>query len=815
VASSGDDGEQDREDRLRQVRPLSEVRGGDLGLAGGKGANLGELVSLGLPVPRGFVVLTSGYRKAVADAGLAEWSRAEGELRSAIEAIDVPAELRHDILAAYDEIGGGPVAVRSSATAEDLPGATFAGQQDTYLGVVGPDAVVDAVKRCWASLWSDRAVDYRRKRSLDSTEVAIAVVVQKMVPAQTAGVLFTANPVSGRRDELVVEASSGLGEAVVSGLVTPDRYLLDPSGALRDWRAGAREVVITSDTAGGTTTAAGTAPTEPTLPTAALVRLADLGSAVARHFGRPQDIEWAYADGEIALLQARPMTALPPPPMRLNRLQRIFAAFFVEMLTVRPYPLDVSSWLAHGPLRMVERMADSAGLRMPELAKILPEQDGVVTHLVPPTPRPTIRVLGTPLRVLRRVLRFDPARWQRDPRFLDYQARMDNFAVLDVAQQSWSELLRAADEVMDLSDVVTQLRIDYLPRAGLQTLRLRLVLALLGRLQLAPGLMAGTRTRTSDANDALSALADRIRSDARLRRLLEADELATDPEFGAELAEFLREYGHRETVSPLLVSAPTWQDSPAVVMGLLKALVDGPPAKPVENRAQEELLAHRMLRGERLRGLVLRAVENARTAIAVREDTHFYLTRPLPVLRRVLLELGRRLVVDGVLDTPEEVFHLRLEELRAGERSTTGLRSAVLARAVRRDELAGVRMFDRSAVFPATEDGESLVVGTGASGGSATGPVRVIHDASGFGSLRTGEILVCGYTNPAWTPLFRRAAAVVVDTGGIASHAAIVAREYGIPAVMGTVDATTRLTDGQLVTVDGDRGRVVAAHREQ
>jgi pyruvate,water dikinase len=501
--------------------------------------------------------------------------------------------------------------------------------------------------------------------------------------------------------------------------------------------------------------------------------------------------------------------------MRLNRIQRIFAAFFVEMLTVRPYPMDVSSWLAHGPLRMVDRMADSMGLRMPELAKILPEQDGVVTHLVPPTPRPTIRVLGTPLRVLRRILRFDPARWQQDPRFLDYQSRMDDFTVLDVSEKTWSELLSAADEVMSLSDVIAQLRIDYLPRSGLHMLHLRLVLAVLGRLRLASGLMAGTRTRTTDANDALSALADRIRTDARLRDLLEADELLTDPEFGAELTEFLREYGHRETVSPLLVSAPTWQDAPEVVIGLVKALVDEPPGEPSESRARAELLAHPMLHGKQLRGLVLRAVENARTTIAVREDSHFYLTRPLPVLRRILLEFGRRLVADGVLDTPEDVFHLRLEELRAGERSTGGLRSTVLARAVRRDELSGVRMFDRSAVFPLTQDEDSLVVGTGASSGTATGPVRIVHDASGFGSLRTGEILVCGYTNPAWTPLFRRAAAVVVDTGGIASHAAIVAREYGIPAVMGTFDATSRLSDGQLVTVDGDRGRVVAARGDE
>ena len=216
--------------------------------------------------------------------------------------------------------------------------------------------------------------------------------------------------------------------------------------------------------------------------------------------------------------------------------------------------------------------------------------------------------------------------------------------------------------------------------------------------------------------------------------------------------------------------------------------------------------------------MIKRWAVDARAGMAFREDSHFYFLLPLPILRRSLLEMGSRLLAVGVLDKPEDVFHLRLEELEAIEDPATladpeGLRATVLRRSARRDELAGVRLIDPTAVFPRRDSGDALVTGTPSSSGSATGPVRVIRDPAEFSRLAAGDVLVCPYTNPAWTTLFQRAAAVVVDAGGPASHAAIVAREYGIPAVMGTAIGTSVLTDGQLVTVDGTTGRVTAADK--
>ena len=805
---------------------------GDVQRAGGKGANLGELIRAGYRVPDGFVITTDAYANVVEQSGLSPMIREQiapdgspveahetvgAALRAALAGTEVPEHLRLAIVRAYASLGGGPVAVRSSATAEDLPGAAFAGQQDTFLNVVGEDAVVDAVRHCWASLWNARAIAYRRRRDIASADggaspdVRIAVVVQSMVDAEAAGVMLTANPVTGDRDEIVVDASGGLGEAVVSGSVTPDHYVVDRDGHVRESRLD-RDVV----------------------PPAILVELAELGTRIADHFGRPQDIEWAYADGSVWLLQARPMTALPPPPLRLNRIQRITGKQFIEMLPIRPYPIDMSAWILPGLGRMVSRMLDEmAGLRL-DFADVLPERDGVVERFIPPSPRPSRRVLTAPIRNAGRIRRCDPARWTHDPRFDEFQRRIKDIGARDLNTLTWPELCRTARETLDAVDVITDLRIDYLPRAGISLVRLRVMLKLIGLIKLFPLLILGAHTRTTDANRALEGLADHVRADAALRARfdeLDADTLAEEirrqPSFTAfsgALDGYLHEYGHRETTSPLLVTAPTWRESPATVVGVIKALVDEraePLSTAQADAATQRVLEHPVVRRLRARAVVSRAIDAARAAIALREDSHFYGTQTLPILRMALLELGRRLATVGVVDHDEDAFHLRLEELEGiadpatmSQAEADRVRRIADRRAATRDELSGVPLIATATLFAPPGDETAIVAGTPASGGRVTGPVRVIREPAEFGRLRTGDILVCPYTNPAWTPLFQRAAAVVVDTGGLGSHAAIVAREYGIPTIMGTGTGTSSLVDDQIVTVDGDHGRVVPGNAD-
>ncbi|MFE4837580.1 PEP/pyruvate-binding domain-containing protein [Arthrobacter sp. NPDC056691] len=822
----------------RITGPLADFGSRDLAAAGGKGAALGELLRHGFPVPPGFIVTTDAYRSLLAETGLGaamdgmdQNMRDGGALRALFARFVMPAPLRTEIGEKYAALGGGAVAVRSSATAEDLPGAAFAGQQDTFLNVVGEEAVAKAVADCWASLWTDRAIAYRQRQGTDPRGVTIAVVVQKMVPADVAGVMFTANPVTGERGEIVVDASPGLGEAVVSGRVVPEHYVLDRTGVIRSFTPGGGEVVISPDAGGGTVEQPGSRSPVPSLASDQLRELADLGRRAQEHFIRPQDIEWAVAGGRVHVLQSRPMTALPPQPLRLNQVQRRVGPFFVEMFQERPYPLDVSGWMEQGILAMLHRMAGSVGVRFPGVGELLPEEDGVVVQLVPPVPRLTLRTLAAPLTLARRARQFKLANWKNDPRFTTFLEQVDRLNARDPEPMRWPEVVGVARESFATMRGITDLRSSYLPGIFLPMLRLRLMLLLLGRVRLASALVAGAETMTSRANRSLEQLAAMVRADPGLAAAFASSDgtallqlVEQDPShaaFRAAFAGFLREYGNRETVSVVLSSSPTWSDAPDVVLGLVKVLLGQRPATADQTGAAlAELKRHPLLRFGPVRRQVMAAVDDARAGMAFREDSHFYATKVIPPMRRAYRELGRRLVAAGVIDDVKDVYQLRFGELEAIADDGGALPASVLhryrplvqARVARRRELEGIPLLDTALLFKDRRSAAGvLVAGTPASRGRAEGPVRIIRGPDEFGRLHSGDVLVCPYTNPSWTPLFQRAAAVVVDMGGLGSHAAIVAREYGIPAVMGTGTGTGILAEGQRVVVDGSAGTVVAA----
>jgi len=812
---------------------LRELGRDDIATAGGKGANLGELIKAGFDVPEGFVLTTEVYAAALEAAQLSLPPEGEDDpaaFREQVCRVPLPENTRREIATAYADLGAGPVAVRSSATAEDLPGATFAGQQDSFLNVIGEQQLIDAIRQCWASLWTERAVAYRRRRRIEPREVRIAVVVQTMVPADAAGVMFTANPVTGARDQTVVDASSGLGEAVVSGAVTPDHYLLDADGRLLEFSLGRRELAVVGRAGGGVEQRSGGV-AERLLADDALQALAALGSGVARHFGQPQDIEWALSDGKLSVVQTRPMTALPPAPLDLSRFQRLQGSILLEMLTLRPYPIDVTTWLPYGPAGIMADMTAFFGVRGLFSNFLVEDSEGVVVSYRPPSPHFTLGVLRAPYRLVSRMLRYDPARWQQDPRAIAFRASIRSANERRPAEMSWRELTRHLREALELMRPIAELRIDYLPSAAVGLARLQLLLRLLGRRSLFADLIVGAPTLTAAANRGLESLADRVRRDDQLRVALETgglERLDDYPEFAAAFREYLDNFGARETTGLVVATAPTWGESPEMVLNLIMGMAApvaagaGPVVPERVDEAMAGLSTHWLMRYRGPARLVHRWVATARTGVALREDTHVEAGWALPIFRRALLEAGRRLCTAGVLDTPEDVYHLRLEELEAivdvsriEPRERDRLRDVMRRRAARREELAGVPLIDPNLVFPPLQDSDSLVTGTPAGGGRVTGAVRIVREPSEFGTLKQGEILVCPATNPSWTPLFQRAAAVVVDSGGLASHAAVVAREYGIPAIMGTGRGTRLLSNGQLVTVDGGSGRVVAYQPER
>lgn len=824
------------------VLALPEVGRSDVALAGGKGANLGELVRAGFPVPPGFVVTTAAYDLFLTENGLestiSQALTAEpvdaAAIRGAFERGSVSRQLEEAILLAYDRLGKGPVAVRSSATAEDLPGAAFAGQQDTFLNVVRGADLIDAVRRCWASLWTDRAVAYRERRGIEQRGARLAVVVQRMVPADAAGVLFTANPVSGARDEVVVDASPGLGEAIVSGLVTPDHFVLRRrlGWKVLQRQPGLREAVVRLRSGGGTERIASEAAVgqPPVLTDAELRELASLGTRIERHFGAPQDVEWALASDRLFVVQARPITALPEPRRRRGQAGQTTARMVAEMVPVRPYPLDLTTWLPalHG---LVGSMFRHLGIAMPDLEEIFVVRDGVVERFGGRLGvRPTARILLAPAALLRSIRRHPLTGWTADPLVAEIEARTRQLEARDLRGLSCGELLATVHDAMAIPSLAGELRLRYLPQAALAAGRLRLVLALAGHGDHFGALLSGTENKTTETNRVLEDLAAKVRADTTLAEAFAGDDAgdvwqaleASPPgrSFLDQVRGFLDRYGHRGAET--LVSQPTWREAPEVVIGMLRGLALAAPAPPAAQAdwevARDEVLRHPLLRRRPLRSAFLNVLDRARRLVQLREDTRFYATRPLPVLRQALLEFGRRLAGAGILDAAEDVFHLELAELEqvSGRWPPPGplaekLRAAMERRRKRRAELEGTPLVEPGLLGGGRPAGPALLSGTPGSPGVAQGPARIIRDGAEFGRLRPGDVLVAPYTNPAWTPLFQRAAAVVVDSGSVMSHAAIVAREYRIPAVMGTVEGTRTLADGQPVRVDGTRGLVTAA----
>ena len=586
-------------DRLAFVVDLTQLSAGDLAYGGGKAANLGELLRAGFPVPPGFVITTTAYDRVVSSNDLQQdidntLHLGTAAVRAGFEEATIPLDVERAILEAYRRMGDGPVAVRSSATAEDLPEAAFAGQQETFLGVSGERALLDAVRRCWASLWSERAISYREHHELARAPVKLAVIVQRMVAADVAGVMFTANPVTGARDETIVEASAGLGEALVGGLVTPDHFVLRTTRhrwQIVERHQGRREVEVRPRAGGGVEEVAGAAGLGPVLPDAVLLQLARMGASIAKHFARPQDIEWAWADGKLFILQSRPITALPQPPSRPGRFEP--QRFAADYLQIRPYPLDMTTWLA-AVSNALPRMLPVSGL-IPSFARMWIENDGVVERLAAvPGIRPTPELLLAPARVIALARRFDPARWREDPILATMLSRIHELESRDLRSLSWSELLDTAREAMTMPLAIMEIRRRYFPRGALALAALWIILRVLHLEDRFAPLLSGVDNRTLEANRALEALAAEIRGDPELAALFanqDSEHLlsalrqeTTHHAFLERFTAFLDTYGHRETGSPLLVSQPTWKDSPA--NGAWHSAGNGPggtgpPTRPV------------------------------------------------------------------------------------------------------------------------------------------------------------------------------------------------------------------------------------------
>jgi rifampicin phosphotransferase len=873
------------------VRDLSTVGAGMLPVVGGKAANLGELIGAGLPAPPGFCVTTEAYKRvassaaipfdAFASAKTEGLARLAGEAREALLAAPIPEEVASAVRDAYARLGSeAPVAVRSSATAEDLPFASFAGQQDSYLHIIGPDAVLDAVRRCWASLWTERAVVYRTTQRIDHRAVRLAVVVQRMVDAAIAGVLFTANPVTGRRRQAVIDASPGLGEAVVSGAVNPDHFVVDTAtGQILERRIGDKRIEIRSKPGGGTVHIERPDGSDRACVTDEQVAaLAKLGDRVEKHYGAPQDTEWAIdADGTLWLTQARPITTLYPLPERKRDGLRVYFCFSVAQGLNRPItPMGLAAFrliAACGARFMGFHVDDplagppayaEAGQRLfidlgnvlrgrvgrqflPRLLDVMEARTAAILRGLFDDPRLSVTQTSA-LPFLRRVLRI-AFRFGVPPRVVEALTRPE--AGLARVDRVGAELSRRL--VLPASATPTE-RLDFAQRMLGEEILLAapktmpVAAAGLGMLAFA-GKLLGDDARPGDLQTVLRGLphnvttemdlglwdlAGRIRKDEAATRVLSsrpAAELSRDylagklpPALQDGLAGFLSRYGHR-AVAEIDIGMPRWSDDPAHILGVLANYLklDDPAMSPDAlfdrgSREAEEMIATLIQRARRrgeLRGRLVRfALDRARRLSGLREIPKYNLIVGIAAVRRELAAVGAELARRGTLEKGDDVFFLDLTEARAAlngrdQRALVRERRDSYEAELRRRHIPRVILSDGTepeaqAVAAA---GDGALAGTPASAGSVTATARVVMDPVGA-HLEPGEILVAPSTDPGWTPLFLTAGGLVMEMGGANSHGAVVAREYGIPAVVGVPDATARIATGQRITVDGSAGTV-------
>jgi phosphoenolpyruvate synthase/pyruvate phosphate dikinase len=856
------------------VLDLQEVDETQVAVVGGKAAHLGGLSRIeGIRVPAGFCVTTDAFRRIMAEAPsiddrLDQLSRLNpddreairalsAEIRRTIEGIAIPGDLAAAITRSLAQLGEqAAYAVRSSATAEDLPTASFAGQQDTYLNVVGPTAILQHVSRCWASLFTERALAYRLRNGIDHRTVHMAVVVQQMVFPDAAGILFTADPVTGNRKVATVDASFGLGEALVSGLVNPDVFKVRDGEVVAE-AVAAKQRAVHALAAGGTQEVAIDPQRQehPALTDAQVVRLVQLGRRIEAHFGRPQDIEWCLVDDDFQIVQSRPITTLFPIPAARDRENHVYVSVgHQQMMTDPMKPLGLSMWQLTAMVPMHEaggrlfvdvtgRLASPASraglldvmgrgdpLIRDALETVLDRGDFIPTLPDGGPGGPPVSGASTPIETDPAIVTGLIERSQASIAALrrDIQTKTGP-ALFDFLLEAFQEHKRVLSDPLSMQAIMAGMEATWWLNDQLQEW--------LGEKNAADTLtLSAPGNVTSEMGLALLDVADVIRPHPEVVAFLQGVEdggfLDELPKFagGTEARDaieaYLDRYGMR-CVGEIDITRPRWRERPTtlvpVILDNVRNFEPGAAKRRFEQGRQEaqkkaqEVLEHlrALPDGEHKANETKRMIDRVRTFIGYREYPKYGIVSRYFVYKQALLEEAERLVQANVLPEKEDVFYLTFAEFHDVVRSNQVDDKLIQQR---KDAFRSYHALTPPRVL--TSDGEVIagayrrddvpagaLIGLPVSAGTIEGRARVILDMA-QADLEPGDILVTTHTDPSWTPLFVAITGLVTEVGGLMTHGAVIAREYGLPAVVGVVDATRLILDGQRIRVHGSDGYV-------
>ncbi|MBP2657423.1 MAG: phosphoenolpyruvate synthase [Firmicutes bacterium] len=868
---------------LTYTLSFTEISKQDLPLVGGKGANLGEISKISnVKVPPGFCITTEAYQYFVtaspALAGfldqLNDLSSEDSDavqllgqrIRQHMESLSVPEEIRRQIGQAWQEAGRDyAYAVRSSATAEDLPGASFAGQQDTYLNIQGIDAIVDHVRKCWASLFSDRAIVYRSRNGFDHKKVLLAVVVQQMVFPEVSGIMFTADPINGNRKVVSIDASFGLGEALVSGMVTADLYKVKDNKILTK-QIGDKRIAVYAAPEGGTRerTLPDEMPKCQALTDEQVLTLAALGKHIEQHFASPQDIEWCLADSIFYVVQSRPITTLYPVPELADKRFHVFSSFgHQQMMTDPMKPLGLSLFQFSEPFDHILVMAggrlfgDITSSCSPENKQTgLKRMDALMGSAIDEIKnrRDLVdllqaegqrrmgfsqlkKVAGPVMRTIQNMTANDPSQAYHVYGWAEEKIAE---AKRTLRQLSGGDRIRFIDK--DKTEMLTWVMDGKMMgpfMAGMLSFELidRLSKRWLGDSKETEDLgKSPPRNNTSEMGLALGDLADIIRQyPAVIFYLHQADDDTLLTGLGTVegghrvkliFEEFLQQYGMRCT-GEIDITRPRWREKPTqLIPAILSHIQSVQPGehrrKFAEGEKRAEAAAQTLsTRLKKIKGGTVKAkfmaklIKTYRGLAGFREYPKYFIVSHFDEYKKAIMEEAEKLVHQGVLKQAEDVYYLYLTELEQVIRTAHVDQQLI---ADRKENYLEYEKLTPPRVM--TSEGEIIygsygqkdappgsLPGIPVSAGVVEGRARVILKPE-QAKLDKGDILVATFTDPGWTPFFVSASGVVTEVGGLMTHGAIVAREYGIPAVVGVEQATSLIQDGQRIRVNGTKGYI-------
>ncbi len=873
----------------KYILSLKEIDKHNLQEVGGKGANLGELSKIdGITVPGGFCVTTAAYKKALGDntkltALIDELSNTKaddhvnikkmsGEIRSIIEKQKIPTDIEDAIVDKLSKLGENEAyAVRSSATAEDLPTASFAGQQDTYLNIMGKEAIFNYISKCWASLFTDRAVIYRIQKGFDHRKVFLSVVVQKMVFPEASGIMFTADPITSNPKTVSIEASFGLGEALVSGLVNADSYTVK-EGAIIDKKVAAKEMGIYASEAGGTQhQAIGAAQqTKQTLSDTQIVDLAVIGKKIEKHFDYPQDIEWGIVGSKFVILQSRPITTLYPVPQADGDQNRVYISgghmqmmtdpikplgMFFFQIVVGDHPskeiggrlyMDITHDLASPISRILALFlmktigedlmlnAVKSLVKRKELIKSLPRGKQKV-FLPGKKDKPSMGFIPYYLRFyrqndsdnVRKIIEKDQALIAKLQKDMDMLSGESIFDFIE-------DCLRKMKGVVVTSESTGVLTVGLLNMNWIN----KKLEKWLGIKNAADTLIQSVpNSVTSDTGNTLLDVSDTIRKYPKIVRYLRHD--ATDETLFEDLAQldggdvvaesihaYLQKYGMRCS-GDIDITRPRWRENPTALIPTLLSNIKNFPVNAREYVHQQGMKASKeaekdILRrlsqlpgGKRKAKIVKKKISVVRNHVGFREYPKYAFVQRYAIYKEAMLREAEKLVAKGLMQVKEDIYYLYFDELRQAV-TTQQLDYNLITK--RKAEYAVYETLTAPRVIT-TMDGivtgryhnenlpDGALPGTPVSAGVVEGRARIILNMEDA-DVDEGDILVTVFTDPSWTPVFVSLKGLVTEVGGLVTHGAVIAREYGLPAVVSVENATKLIKDGDMIRVNGTEGYV-------